>query len=113
MDAFQNKILLRQTWLVQDDLQMFSNFDEYMKENYVNQQVVTLVKKHLESLTEPFARYYLRNEDLEHGNMWVIDPFAAKIQDNNLSMHLKVYHAAKFSKLNFIHPYQDISFGFP
>ncbi|GFV34610.1 SCAN domain-containing protein 3 [Trichonephila clavipes] len=59
-----------------------------MKEN-VNRQVVILVKKHLLSLTESFARYYPRNEDPRHGNMWIIDPFAAKIQDNNLNMHLK------------------------
>lgn len=89
MDAFQKKILLWQTRLVEDDLQMFSNFDEYMKENGVNQQVVTLVKNHLESLTESFARYYPKNEDPRHGNMWIIDPFTAKIPDNNLSMHLK------------------------
>lgn len=89
MDAFQKKILLWQTLLADDDLQMFSNFDEYMKENDVNQQVVTLVKKHLESLTESFARYYPKNEDPRHGNMWIIDPFAANIQDSKLSMHLK------------------------
>ncbi|GFT94023.1 uncharacterized protein TNCV_3219511 [Trichonephila clavipes] len=53
------------------------------------QQVVTLVKKHLESLTESFARYYRKNEDPRHGNMSIIDPLAVKIQDNNLSMHLK------------------------
>ncbi|GFS98282.1 uncharacterized protein TNCV_431281 [Trichonephila clavipes] len=53
------------------------------------QQVVTLVKKRLESLTESFVRYCLKNEDPRHGNMWIIDPFAAKIQDNNLSMHLR------------------------
>ncbi|XP_067134623.1 zinc finger MYM-type protein 6-like [Centruroides vittatus] len=89
MDAFQKKILLWQTRLVEDDLQIFSNFDEYLKENDVNQQVVTLVKKHLESLTESFARCYPKNEDRRHGNMWIIDLFAVKIQDNNLCMHLK------------------------
>ncbi|GFX05928.1 dimer_Tnp_hAT domain-containing protein [Trichonephila clavipes] len=62
-------------------LQMFSNVDEYMKENYVNQQVITLVQKHSESLTEYFARYYPKDEHRRHGNMWIIDPFAAKFQD--------------------------------
>ncbi|GFU19997.1 hypothetical protein TNCV_1191471 [Trichonephila clavipes] len=37
-----------------------------MKENDVNPQVVTLVKKHLESLKESFARYYPKNEDPRH-----------------------------------------------
>ncbi|GFX97607.1 SCAN domain-containing protein 3 [Trichonephila clavipes] len=60
-----------------------------MKGNDVNQQVVTLVKKHLESLTEYFARYYPKNADPRHGNMWIIGLFAGKIQDKNLSMHLK------------------------
>ncbi|GFT08487.1 dimer_Tnp_hAT domain-containing protein [Trichonephila clavipes] len=60
---------------------MFSNFDEYMKENDANQQVVILVQKHLGSLTEFFARYYLKNEDPRHDNMWIIDPFAEKFQN--------------------------------
>ncbi|GFW09907.1 dimer_Tnp_hAT domain-containing protein [Trichonephila clavipes] len=118
MDVFQKKTLLWQTRLVEDDLQMFSNFDEYMKENDVNQQVLTLVKKHLESFTESFARYYSKNEDPRHGDMWIIDPFATNIQDNNLRMHLKeslinLSRPMKLPNLNFIHPYQDFSFDFP
>jgi len=43
MDAFQTKILFWQTRLAEEDLQMFQNFDEYMKEKDVNQQVVAIV----------------------------------------------------------------------
>ncbi|KAK1333833.1 hypothetical protein QTO34_006221 [Cnephaeus nilssonii] len=40
--------------LAEEDLQMFSNFDEYMREKNVNRQVVTIVQQHLQSLTESF-----------------------------------------------------------
>ncbi|XP_026546538.1 SCAN domain-containing protein 3-like isoform X1 [Notechis scutatus] len=89
MDAFQRKILLWQTRLAEDDLQMFSNFAEYMREKDVNRQVITIVQQHLQSLTESFGRYYPKNEDPRHGNMWIIDPFAANIEDSNLSLHEK------------------------
>ncbi|GFY18058.1 uncharacterized protein TNCV_3385491 [Trichonephila clavipes] len=88
MGAFQKKLTVANA-LVEGDLQMFTNFDEYMNENDVNRKVVTLVMKHLESLAESFARYYPRKEYPRHGNMWIIYPFALKIQDNNLNMHLK------------------------
>uniref|UniRef100_A0A8C6V644 Uncharacterized protein n=1 Tax=Naja naja TaxID=35670 RepID=A0A8C6V644_NAJNA len=89
MDAFQKKILLWQMQLAEEDLQMFPNFDDYMREKDVNRQVVTIVQQHLQSLTESFDRYYPKKEDPRHGNMWIIDPFAAKIEDCNLSMNEK------------------------
>ncbi|GFU87855.1 DUF4371 domain-containing protein [Trichonephila clavipes] len=87
-----------------------------MNENDVNQQVVTLVKKHLESLTESFAHYYPNNADPRHGNMSIRDPFASKIQDNNLSINLKeslIDLSSDETLKDFIHPYQDLSFDFP
>lgn len=50
------------------NLQM-SYSDEYMKEHECNQQVVTWVKNHLESLTEYFARYFPKNENPRQGNI--------------------------------------------
>ncbi|KAK1332829.1 hypothetical protein QTO34_006360 [Cnephaeus nilssonii] len=90
MDAFQKKILLWQMWLA-EDLQMFSNFDEYMREKDLNRQVVlvTLVQQHLQSLTESFSHYYPKKEDPRHGNMWIIDTFAANIEDSNLNVNEK------------------------
>ncbi|XP_022183319.1 zinc finger MYM-type protein 6-like [Myzus persicae] len=89
MDAFQKKILLWQTRLAEEDLQMFQHFDEYMKEKDVNQRVVAIVQQHLESLTESFCRYFPKKEDPRHGNMWIIDPFAANNENNKLNMSEK------------------------
>ncbi|GFW99780.1 hypothetical protein TNCV_3420091 [Trichonephila clavipes] len=63
---------------------------------------------------ESFARYYAKNADPRHGNKWIIDLFAAKIQHNNLDMHLKesLIDLSSDEILNFIHPYQDLNFGF-
>lgn len=61
MDAFKriyNTLANTIGWCVnerRDDLRMFLNFEEYMTENDVNYQVVTLVQKHSESLTESFT----------------------------------------------------------
>ncbi|KAF0716454.1 zinc finger MYM-type protein 6-like [Aphis craccivora] len=68
---------------------MFQNFDEYIKEKDVNQRVVAIVQQHLESLTESFCRYFPKIEDPRHGNMWIIDPFAANNENNKLNMSEK------------------------
>jgi hypothetical protein len=70
-------------------LQMFPNLDEYMKEEDVNRRAITIVRQHLRSLTESFVRYYPKEEDPRHGNMWIMDSFSAKIEDSNLSMKEK------------------------
>lgn len=89
MYTFQKKILLCQLRLAEEDLQMFQNFDEYMKEKYVNQRVVAIVQQHLESLTESFCCYFPKKEDSRHGNMWIIDPFAANNENSKLNMSEK------------------------
>lgn len=62
---------------------MFSNFDKFIKEKDVNQHVITVFQHHLISLIESFDRYFPKNEDPRHGNMWIIDPFAAANNENN------------------------------
>lgn len=89
MDAFQKEILLWQTRLAEEDLQMFRYFDEYMKEKDVNQRVVAIVQQHVESLTEFFCRYFLKIEDPRHSNMWIIDPFATNNENKKLNMSEK------------------------
>ena len=70
-------------------LQMFTNFDEYMGEKDLNRQVVSIIQQHLQSLTEYFDFYYSSKEDPRPGNMWIIDPFVANIEDSKLSMNEK------------------------
>lgn len=90
IEAFKKKLLLWKTRLFEEDMQMFSNFDEYLKEKDNNQHVVIVVRHHLASLIEAFDRYFPKNEDPRHGNMWIIDPFAvANNENNNLSMNEK------------------------
>ena len=43
IDAFRKKISLWQTDLAEGDLQMFTNFDEYMGEKDLNRQVVSII----------------------------------------------------------------------
>jgi zinc finger BED domain-containing protein 5/7/8/9 len=40
IDAFQKKRLLWQMRLAEEDMQMFPNFDDYMKQEDVNRQVI-------------------------------------------------------------------------
>jgi hypothetical protein len=116
MDAFQKKILLWQTRLAEEDLQMFPNLDKYMKEEDVNRQAITVVREHLLSLTESFGRYYQKEEDHRHGNMWIMDTFSAKIEDSNLSMKDKeslIDLSSDSLKAKSTRPHQDIIFGSP
>lgn len=64
---------------------MFIIFVEYMGEKDANQQVASIVQQHLQSLTEFFGFCYPKEEDPRYRNMWIIDPFAANIEDSNLS----------------------------
>lgn len=57
--------------MAEEDLQTFSNFDEYMRDKDVNQQVIIIVQQHLQSLTESFGHYYPKEEDPRHSNMWI------------------------------------------
>ena len=86
IDAFRKKISLWQTRLAEGDLQMFINFDEYMGEKDLNRQVVFIIQQHLQSLTEYFDLYYPSEEDPRPGNMWIIDPFVANIEESKLSI---------------------------
>ena len=43
----------------------------------------------LQSLTEYFNFYYSSEEDSRPGNMWIIDPSAANIEESKLSMNEK------------------------
>lgn len=52
---YASKVLLWQS--AEEDLQMFQNLYEYMKEKDVNQQVATIVQGHFQSLSELFGRY--------------------------------------------------------
>ena len=52
--------------LAEEDLQIFTNFDDYVKEKDVNQQVVSIIQQHLQSLTKFFDVYYPNEEDLKH-----------------------------------------------
>ena len=89
IDAFRKKISLWQTRLAEGDLQMFINFDEYMGEKDLNRQVVFIIQQHLQSLTEYFDLYYPSEEDPRPGNMWIIDPFVASIEESKLSIKEK------------------------
>ena len=89
MDAFQKKILLWKTLLIDEDLQMFPNLDEYMKEKDVNRQIIGLVQQHLQSLKESFEHYYPKEEDPRNGNMWIVNPFSSNIEESNLNVKEK------------------------
>ena len=67
---------------------MFTNF-EYMGEKDLNRQEVSIIQQHLQSLTEYFEFYYSSEEEPRPGNMWMIDPFVANIEDSKLSMNEK------------------------
>ena len=43
IDAFRKKLLLWQTYLAEGDLQMFTNFDEYMGEKDLNRQMISII----------------------------------------------------------------------
>ena len=79
----RKKISLWQALLAEGDLQMLINFHENNGEKDQNRQVVSIIQQHLQSLTEFF--YYPNEEDHRHGNMWIIDPFAADISKLNLN----------------------------
>lgn len=60
-----------------------------MGEKDVKRQVVSFVQQHLQSMAKTFGFYYRKEKDPRHGNIWIIDPFAANIKHNNLSMNEK------------------------
>ena len=80
IDTFRKKISLWQTHLAEGDLQILTNFDEYMGEKDLNRQVVSSIQQHLQSLTEYFDFYYSNEEDPRPGNIWIIGPFVANIE---------------------------------
>ena len=89
IDAFRKKLSLWQTYLAEGDLQMFTNFDQYMEEKDLNRQVVFIIQQHLQSLTKYFDFYYSSEEDSRPGNIWIIDPFVANIEESKLSINEK------------------------
>ena len=89
IDAFRKKLSLWQTHLAEGDPQMFTNFDEYMGDKDLNRQVVFIIQQHFQSLIEYFGFYYLSEGDPRPENMWIIDPFVAKIEESKLSMNEK------------------------
>ena len=115
IDAFRKKLSLWKTDLAEGDLQIFTNFDEYMQEKDLNRQVVSIIQQHLQSLTEYYDFYYSSEEDSRSGNMWIIDPFVANIKESKLSMNEKkaslIYLVTTVLKLNSSHPYQDLIYG--
>ena len=88
IDAFRKKLSLWQTHLA-EDLQIFTHFDEYMGEKDFNRQVVSIIQQHLQSLTEYFNFYYLSKEDSRPGNMLIIYPSVANIEESKLSVNEK------------------------
>ncbi|VVC46362.1 Ribonuclease H-like domain [Cinara cedri] len=89
IDAIK-KILLRQTQLTEEDLQMFQHFDEHMKEKDVNQEMVAIVQQHIESLAESFA-----NNENNKLNMSEKDSFINLSSDSKLKtkfLELSKYH---------------------
>ncbi|KAF2881124.1 hypothetical protein ILUMI_25035 [Ignelater luminosus] len=112
------KILLWRTLLIDKDLQMFPNLDEYMKEKDVNRQMITdLVQQHLQSLKESFEYYYPKEEDPRNENIEIWTYFTlcdaerakCKLCNNEYSRkgrtttamrnHLKAMHKTEFSEL--------------
>ena len=89
IDAFRNKLSLWRTHLAEGDLQMLTNFDEYMGEKDLNRQVVSIIQQHLQLLTKYFDFYYSSEEDSSPGNMWIIDPFVVNIEESKLSINEK------------------------
>ncbi|XP_028969107.1 zinc finger MYM-type protein 6-like, partial [Galendromus occidentalis] len=76
MDAFQNKLSLWCTRLVDDDVSMFPTFHAFVVENDIDARTIfPLLQEHLQSLTEAFASYFPPDEDPRVGRMWVLDPF--------------------------------------
>ena len=88
--------------LAEGDQQMFINFDQYIGEQDLNQQVASIIQQHLEK-----KNYYPNEENPGHGNMRIIDPFAANIEERKLSMNAKkassIYLETTVSKLNSSH----------
>ena len=68
---------------------MFTNCDEYMGKKDLNRQVVSIIQQHLHSLIEYFDFYYSSEEDTRPGNMLIIDPFVANIEESKLSINEK------------------------
>ena len=89
MDALRKKISLWKTRLAEGDLQLFINLDENNGEMDPNRQVVSIFEQHLQSMTECSYLYHPSEEDPWLGNMWIIDPFAAKIEESKLSINEK------------------------
>ena len=50
IDAFRKKLSLRQTYLAEGNLQMFTNFDKYMGEKDLNRQMVNIIQQHLQNI---------------------------------------------------------------
>ena len=89
VNAFRKKLSLWQTHLTEGDLQKFTNFDEYMGEKDLNRQVVSIIQQHLQSLTKYFNFFYSSEEDPRPGNIWIIDPFLANIEESKSSINEK------------------------
>ena len=51
--------------------------------------MVSINQQHIQSLTEYFDFYYPSEEDPRPGNIWIIDPFVAKIQESKLCLNKK------------------------
>ena len=60
-----------------------------MGEKDLNRQVVFIIQQHLQSLTKYFDLYYPSEEDPRPGNMSIIDPFVANIEESKLSIKEK------------------------
>ena len=58
IDAFPKKLSLWQTYLPEGDLQLFTNFDEYMGEKDLHRQVVSIIQQHLQLFNSIQQHHY-------------------------------------------------------
>lgn len=63
---------------------MFHFFSQFLQEVHINEcELKNIIVEHLTGLIAAFDKYFPEEEDIRHGNMWILNPFIE--QDTNLS----------------------------
>ena len=73
-----------------EDTTTFLNLNGYVSSVDVNhKEVLNIVSQHLKQLAIIFDHYFPADEDSQHGNLWINNPFIQDINSCNLDAHEK------------------------
>ncbi|XP_044285324.1 zinc finger MYM-type protein 6-like [Varanus komodoensis] len=90
MDAFKKKLVLWDSRVQEDDIEMFPHLQDFLTAANVNQKFLfNIISQHLKALVQNFNHYYPENEDPRKGNLWINNPFIKDIDSCTLNPHEK------------------------